>query len=296
MHTQKARNESPDVLKKLSPHATRLVKLEALEPGSSSSPISANNRTPKDKSPKVPDRKSPLSPVSEKKKPSRITELEELVLQEGLKKAQGTVSKTSKKQANQESEESRKQLQEVSMEEADKSRQRAVRVTEQLDATQASNSAMETELDKLKARLVAKETELQFISDETDNVYLLLKNQKETDAEAEAELKQQREVIKKLKADLMDKETQLQIVSDKNETLKSEMGTELRELQVQSNQLREAAEKANAMLSAGNNNNQRNPSYSEDIDDEVQRRKQGISLRRLVFGGRSRRNGWRLTE
>ncbi|CAN7033224.1 unnamed protein product [Brassica oleracea var. botrytis] len=182
------------------------------------------------------------------------------------------------------------------MREAEKSSQRAVRVTEQLDATQASNSAMETELDKLKARLVAKETELQFISDETDNVYLLLKNQKETDAEAEAELKQQREVIEKLKADLMDKETQLQIVSDKNETLKSEMGTELRELQVQSNQLREAAEKANAMLSAGNNNNQRNPSYSEDIDDEVQRRKQGISLRRLVFGGRSRRNGWRLTE
>ncbi|CAN6871235.1 unnamed protein product [Brassica oleracea] len=182
------------------------------------------------------------------------------------------------------------------MREAEKSSQRAVRVTEQLDATQASNSAMETELDKLKARLVAKETELQFISDETDNVYLLLKNQKETDAEAEAELKQQREVIEKLKADLMDKETQLQIVSDKNETLKSEMGTELRELQVQSNQLREAAEKANAMLSAGNNNNQRNSSYSEDIDDEVQRRKQGISLRRLVFGGRSRRNGWRLTE
>ncbi|KAH0860126.1 hypothetical protein HID58_088387 [Brassica napus] len=182
------------------------------------------------------------------------------------------------------------------MREAEKNSQRAVRVTEQLDATQASNSAMETELDKLKARLVAKETELQFISDETDNVYLLLKNQKETDAEAEAELKQQREVIEKLKADLMDKETQLQIVSDKNETLKSEMGTELRELQVQSNQLREAAEKANAMLSAGNNNNQRNPSYSEDIDDEVQRRKQGISLRRLVFGGRSRRNGWRLTE
>uniref|UniRef100_M4CE72 tRNA-intron lyase n=1 Tax=Brassica campestris TaxID=3711 RepID=M4CE72_BRACM len=182
------------------------------------------------------------------------------------------------------------------MREAEKSSQRAVRVTEELDATRASNSAMKTELDKLKARLVAKETELQFTSDENDNLYLLLKNQKETDAEAEAELKQQREVIEKLKADLMDKETQLQIVLDKNETLKSEMGTELRELRVQSNQLREDAEKANAMLSAGNNNNQRNSPYSEDINDEVQRRKQGISLRRLVFGGRSRRNGWRLTE
>ncbi|KAG7534921.1 hypothetical protein ISN45_Aa08g024210 [Arabidopsis thaliana x Arabidopsis arenosa] len=118
MQTQKARNGSPDVPKKVSPRAARPLKIAALEPESSSSPVSATNRTPKDKSSKVLDRRSPRSPVSEKKRPSRITELELLVsqLQEELKKAkdQISVSETSKKQAEQEAEESRKQLQEVS--------------------------------------------------------------------------------------------------------------------------------------------------------------------------------------
>uniref|UniRef100_A0A1J3D874 Interactor of constitutive active ROPs 3 n=1 Tax=Noccaea caerulescens TaxID=107243 RepID=A0A1J3D874_NOCCA len=118
MQTQKARNGSPDVPKKVSPRAARPLKIPALEPDSSSSPVSAINRTPKDKSPKVLDRRSPRSPVSEKKRPSRITELESLVsqLQEELKKAkdQVLVSETSKKQAEQEAEESKKQLQEVS--------------------------------------------------------------------------------------------------------------------------------------------------------------------------------------
>ncbi|AED97293.1 myosin heavy chain-like [Arabidopsis thaliana] len=118
MQTQKARNGSPDVPKKVSPRAARPLKIAALEPESSSSPISATNRTPKDKSPNVLNRRSPRSPVSEKKRPSRITELELLVsqLQEELKKAkdQISVSETSKKQAEQEAEESRKQLQEVS--------------------------------------------------------------------------------------------------------------------------------------------------------------------------------------
>uniref|UniRef100_A0A1J3JG76 Interactor of constitutive active ROPs 3 n=1 Tax=Noccaea caerulescens TaxID=107243 RepID=A0A1J3JG76_NOCCA len=118
MQTQKARNGSPDVPKKVSPRAARPLKIPALDPDSSSSPVSAINRTPKDKSPKVLDRRSPRSPVSEKKRPSRITELESLVsqLQEELKKAkdQVLVSETSKKQAEQEAEESKKQLQEVS--------------------------------------------------------------------------------------------------------------------------------------------------------------------------------------
>ncbi|CAN6812202.1 unnamed protein product, partial [Brassica oleracea] len=111
-------NGSPDVPKKASPRAARPLKMTALEPDSSSSPISANNRTPKNKSPKVLDRRSPRSPVSEKKRPSRITELESLVsqLHEELKKAKDQVieSETSKKQAEQEAEESRKQLEELS--------------------------------------------------------------------------------------------------------------------------------------------------------------------------------------
>ena len=59
------RNGSQDVPKKVSPRAARPLKIPALEPDSTSSPVSANSRTPKDKSPKVPNRRSPRSPVSE---------------------------------------------------------------------------------------------------------------------------------------------------------------------------------------------------------------------------------------
>lgn len=188
-----------------------------------------------------------------------------------------------------------------------------------------------SEIDELKARLMDKETELQFVSEERDNLCLkLMKNQKEIDVEAE--LKKLREVIENSKADLMDKETELQIVSDENETLKSdiekretdvqdafmklgiameeadksskravrvteqleatqasnsEMETELRKLKVQSNQWRKAAEAATAMLSAGNNekfaenNNQTNSPYSEDIDEELIKKKNGNVLKKI---------------
>jgi chromosome segregation ATPase len=188
-----------------------------------------------------------------------------------------------------------------------------------------------SEIDELKARLMDKETELQFISEERDNFSMkLMKNQKEIDVEAE--LKKLREAIENLKADLMDKETELQIVSDENETLKSdihksetdvqdaflklgiameeadksskkavrvteqleatqasnsEMETELRKLKVQSNQWRKAAEAATAMLSAGNNGkfaenyNQTNSPYSEDIDDELTKKKNGNVLKKI---------------
>ncbi|KAJ4881542.1 Interactor of constitutive active ROPs 3 [Raphanus sativus] len=519
MQTQKARNGSPDVLKKLSPRAARPLKLAALEPDSSSSPISANNRTPKDKSPKVTDRKPPRTLVSEKKRPSRITELEALVsqLQEDLKKAkhQATVSETSKKQAKQESEESRKQLQEVSVleeeteknchrsvsqecdlefggisdemaglaavvqeirelklqiemvasSEADHVRQAELRnyeihllrgnlmdtlclvenfrnllkdcevteaetdalATETLRQLESAKKAVEelksdgtkavesykklaleleqsksrmvwleglvtklgglenhetlledyessklgesddmkeevsslrceverlraaleasgkkdqdgnvkassrlriqaglhselkiakSEIDELNGRLVAKNTELKFISEEKDNNLKLMKNQKETGVEAE--LKILREAMEYPKAELVDKETELKIVSDENETLihkketdalkklgitmeeddksrqravrvtekpdapqvsNSEMETEPRKLKVQ---WRESVEAATAMLSTGNNYNQTNSPYSKEIDDQVTKKKTGNVLKKIV--------------
>ncbi|XP_006400869.2 interactor of constitutive active ROPs 3 isoform X2 [Eutrema salsugineum] len=152
------KNGSPDVPKKVSPRAARPLKIPALEPDSSSSPIPSNNRTPKDKSPKFPDRRSPRSPVSEKKRPSRITELESLVsqLQEELKKAkdQVTVSETSKKQAEQEAEESRKQLQEVSSKLEETTQNQVLEV-----------SALEEETNKTAAsdhRSVSQECDLEF--------------------------------------------------------------------------------------------------------------------------------------
>ncbi|KAL0735216.1 hypothetical protein Bca4012_011426 [Brassica carinata] len=162
-------NGSPDVPKKLSSRAGQPLKLAELEPDSSSSPISTNNRTPKDKNPKVSDRKPPRSPLSEKQRPSRITELEALVsqLQEDLKKAkhQVTVSKTSKEQAKQEAEESRKQLQEFSSK-LQENQNQFLEV-----------SALEKETDKTCHRSVSQECDLEFggISDERAGLAAVVK-------------------------------------------------------------------------------------------------------------------------
>ncbi|KAI7997093.1 hypothetical protein LOK49_LG10G01814 [Camellia lanceoleosa] len=88
-------------------------------PGSDSEAIPSPNpesRTPKGRSPKVAERKSPRSPVPElqKKRPSKLSELESQLaqLQEELKKAKDQLSSSEswKKQAQQEAEEAKKQL------------------------------------------------------------------------------------------------------------------------------------------------------------------------------------------
>ncbi|GLT46328.1 hypothetical protein SLA2020_200900 [Shorea laevis] len=113
MQTPKPRNGSSEVPQRVSPRAVRQPKTTGLETESSLSPNQAS-RTPKEKSPKVVDRRSPRSPVTEKKRPSRITELELQVsqLQQQLKKAKDQLSESEswKKQAQIESEESQKQL------------------------------------------------------------------------------------------------------------------------------------------------------------------------------------------
>ncbi|GLT81855.1 hypothetical protein SLE2022_002850 [Rubroshorea leprosula] len=113
MQTPKPRNGSSEVPQRVSPRAVRQLKTTGLETESSLSPNQAS-RTPKEKSPKVVDRRSPRSPVTEKKRPSRITELELQVsqLQEQLKKAKDQLSESEswKKQAQIEAEESQKQL------------------------------------------------------------------------------------------------------------------------------------------------------------------------------------------
>lgn len=58
-----ARGVSLEVPLKISPQAVRQIKTTGLESDSASS--SNHTRTPKDRSPKVPERKSPRSPVSE---------------------------------------------------------------------------------------------------------------------------------------------------------------------------------------------------------------------------------------
>ncbi|KAJ4838920.1 hypothetical protein Tsubulata_025956 [Turnera subulata] len=107
-----SRSGSSGTPQRVSPRAVRQLKTTGLEADSGSPSNQA--RTPKDKSPKVTERRSPRSPASEKKRPSRISELESQVsqLQEELKKVkeQLTGSELCKQQALEDAEESKKQL------------------------------------------------------------------------------------------------------------------------------------------------------------------------------------------
>ncbi|XP_058004263.1 interactor of constitutive active ROPs 3 isoform X2 [Hevea brasiliensis] len=112
MQAPKGRSGSSEAPQKVRPGAVRQLKTTGLESDSSSS--SNQLRTPKDRTPKAIDRRSPRSPVTEKKRPSRISELESQIsqLHEELSKAkdQLNLSESWKKEALQDAEESKKQL------------------------------------------------------------------------------------------------------------------------------------------------------------------------------------------
>lgn len=116
MQTPKART-SLEVPQRVSPRAGRQLKTTTLDADSASSSNQAT-RTPKERSPKVVERRSPRSPISEKKRPSRISELESQVsqLQEELKKTKDQLNfhESCKNKALQDAEESKKQLCDIS--------------------------------------------------------------------------------------------------------------------------------------------------------------------------------------
>ncbi|KAF2289973.1 hypothetical protein GH714_039381 [Hevea brasiliensis] len=112
LQCQAGSSEVPQRKSPATPRTARQLKI----PGSDSDSLSPNptSKTPKDKSPKVPERRSPRSPATEKKRPSRVSELEsQLVqLQEDLRKAkdQLNTSETWKRRAQQEAEDTKTQL------------------------------------------------------------------------------------------------------------------------------------------------------------------------------------------
>lgn len=119
MQTPKARSGSSEVPQrvsppqKVSPRVARQLRPTALETDSASTSSQAR-RISKDKSPKVNERRSPRSPLPEKKGSCRISELESQIsqLQEDLKKAKDQLqsSESCKEKAQQDAEESKKQL------------------------------------------------------------------------------------------------------------------------------------------------------------------------------------------
>ncbi|GJX63194.1 interactor of constitutive active ROPs 2, chloroplastic-like protein [Tanacetum coccineum] len=126
------------------PKTARQLKTSGAEADSSVSHSPAN-RTPKARSPKVTDRRSPRTPTSEKKRPGRVTELETQLanLQEELKKAneQLNQSESWKIRAHEDAEEAKKQLAEMSekLQESEK----------QLDEISASEESRLQELRKI---------------------------------------------------------------------------------------------------------------------------------------------------
>ncbi|GAU14647.1 hypothetical protein TSUD_97110 [Trifolium subterraneum] len=110
------RSGSSEVPHKISPRAVRQLRttttLDTVSVSSSSS--TQTSKISKERSPKVVDRKSPRSPVPERKRPSKISELESQIsqLKENLKKVkdQLILSESCKKQAQQDAEESKEQL------------------------------------------------------------------------------------------------------------------------------------------------------------------------------------------
>ncbi|WMV44792.1 hypothetical protein MTR67_038177 [Solanum verrucosum] len=116
MQTPKGRTVSVEVPQRTSA-ATLKTARKLRTPGSDGDSVSSPNpanRTPKDRSPKVVCRRSPRSPVIEKKRPVKASDLETQLaqLQDELKKAKDQLSSSEslKKRAQQNADEAKKQL------------------------------------------------------------------------------------------------------------------------------------------------------------------------------------------
>ncbi|XP_050235499.1 interactor of constitutive active ROPs 3 isoform X1 [Mercurialis annua] len=153
------RSGSSEAPQKVRPRAVRQLKTTGLESDSASS--SSQTRTPKERGPTVIDRRSPRSPVIEKKRPSRISELESQVsqLQEELKKSkdQVSLSESRKNEAAEDAEQSKKQLLDISskLEESQKqllefSSSEEARVVEFQKVSQERDQALQSELEATK--------------------------------------------------------------------------------------------------------------------------------------------------
>ncbi|WRX32508.1 hypothetical protein QQP08_027135 [Theobroma cacao] len=180
-------NGSSEVPQRVSPRAVRQLRPTTLETEAVSSSNPAT-RPSKEKSPKVVERRSPRSPASEKKRPSRISELEIQIsqLQEELKKAKDQVSSSEscKKQAQQDAEESKKQLLAMSakLEESQKqllelSASEEPRVVELQKISQERDQAWQSELEAVQkqhsldsAALVSAVNEIQRLKDQLEMV------------------------------------------------------------------------------------------------------------------------------
>lgn len=158
MQTPKTRAGTLEVPQR-TPKTARQLKTSGAEPENSSiqSPVT---RTPKPRSPKVSDRRSPRTPTSEKKRTGKVSELETQLanLQEELKKAKEQLnqSEACKKRANEDADVAKKQLADMAEKLQDSQ--------QQLDEISASEESRLQELRKISQdRDRAWESELEAV-------------------------------------------------------------------------------------------------------------------------------------
>ncbi|KAB1226138.1 Interactor of constitutive active ROPs 3 [Morella rubra] len=194
MQTPKARIGSSEVPQKVSPLAVRQLKPAALELDSAS-PSTQTSRTPKDRSQKVVDRRSPRSPVSEKKRPSRISELETQVsqLQNELKKAkiQLDLSESLEKQAQLEAEDLKKQLLVLSQNSVDSAALASTmneiqQLNVQLELVAKSEAEQTKQLELANAELQRLKGNLSETLSVVENMKNQLQDCKESEAQAQS--------------------------------------------------------------------------------------------------------------
>lgn len=183
---QAASSEAPQ---KVSPRVVRQLKTgpRFLDPTASSS--NQASRTPKERSPKVVDHKAPRSPVSEKKRPSKVPELESQIsrLENDLKivKDQLCSTEAQKKQAQKDAEESNDQLLSLSLKLEELQKQLLVPTASEVvvcEVSEEHNPAFQAELEAIKNQSSQDSAALASALDEIKE----LKIQLELVAESEA--------------------------------------------------------------------------------------------------------------
>ncbi|RLN30316.1 interactor of constitutive active ROPs 2, chloroplastic [Panicum miliaceum] len=154
------RNGPSDAPQKTSPRTPRASRVAKTGGNETDSTGVTPTRTPTDRSTKVPERRSPRSPITEKKRPSRLSELESKVsqLQDELKKAKEQLSSSEarRRHAQQEAEEAKKQEQAATAKLED--------LQNQLDESSAAEESRLQELRKIsQERDRAWESELEAV-------------------------------------------------------------------------------------------------------------------------------------
>ncbi|XP_064984260.1 interactor of constitutive active ROPs 2, chloroplastic-like isoform X1 [Musa acuminata AAA Group] len=161
MQTPKPRSGSSEVPQRTSPITPRTRTAKSGDNECNSATSATSTRTSTERSPKVIMRRSPRSPVIEKKHPTRLSELETQIcqLKEDAKKTreQLSSSETCKKRVQQEAEEAKKQLEDMSAKLDDSQRQlvefsaaEEARLQELRKISQERDRAWQSELEAIQ--------------------------------------------------------------------------------------------------------------------------------------------------